>query len=302
MVRILDEKMAKNIWDDNILQLSNPTYYQSYDYSRTYMEDEEINFLYDNDGGKKIYAFAKLKKGFVTIPFGPIVSSNVTVEDIMKFITEVSQIYQQDVMFSISDDQIEDFNNRFGDIQKDWYFVTPLIDTTLSMEEILHNCNENRRRIIKKGLVNIPRENIRFGIEYIDDFYKLYNKRMSETGGRVDFSLDYLEHNLSEKNSDLVVCLDKGKVIAGHVIYRFGNTLITRYNCFDSDYSKISPSARIDYELINYACSNSNIDYYDMSGLATGEEITEKTSNINRYKQSYGPTKILRYQWYRYKK
>ena len=302
MVRILDEKMAKNIWDDNILQLSNPTYYQSYDYSRTYMEDEEINFLYDNDGGKKIYAFAKLKKGFVKIPFGPIVSSNVTVEDIMKFITEVSQIYQQDVMFSISDDQIEDFNNRFGDIQKDWYFVTPLIDTTLSMEEILHNCNENRRRIIKKGLVNIPRENIRFGIEYIDEFYKLYNKRMNETGGRVDFSLDYLEHNLSEKNSDLVVCLDKGKVIAGHVIYRFGNTLITRYNCFDSDYSKISPSARIDYELINYACSNSNIDYYDMSGLATGEEITEKTSNINRYKQRYGPTKILRYQWYRYKK
>ena len=47
---------------------------------------------------------------------------------------------------------------------------------------------------------------------------------------------------------------------------------------------------------------NDEIDYYDMSGLATGEEITEKTSNINRYKQSYGPTKILRYQWYRYKK
>ena len=165
MVRILDDKMAKNIWDDNILQLSNPTYYQSYDYSRTYMEDEEINFLYDNDGSKKIYAFAKLKKGFVKIPFGPIISSNVGVEDIMNFITEVSQIYQQDVMFSISDDQIEEFNNIFGDIQKDWYFVTPLIDTTLSMEEILHNCNANRRRIIKKGLINIPRENIKYGVE-----------------------------------------------------------------------------------------------------------------------------------------
>ena len=63
MVKILDEKMAKKIWNDQILQLSNPTYYQSYDYCRTYMEDEKIDFLYDNEGDKKIYAFVKLKEG-----------------------------------------------------------------------------------------------------------------------------------------------------------------------------------------------------------------------------------------------
>ena len=83
------------------------------------------------------------------------------------------------------------FNDKFGDVQKEWYFVTPLIDTSLSMDELLKNCNENRKRIIKKGLINIPSENIKFGIDYIDDFYKLYNRRMDETGGGVDFSLDY---------------------------------------------------------------------------------------------------------------
>ena len=125
---------------------------------------------------------------------------------------------------------------------------------------------------------------------------------MSETGGEVDFSKDFLEKCLDNPTSHLVVCLDSDKVIAGHMVFTFGNTVITRFNCFDSDYYKISPSARIEYELIKRSCENPLVDYYDMSGLACGEDISIKLQTINHYKESYNPTIIYKYQWYKYKK
>ena len=77
--------------------------------------------------------------------------------------------------------------------------------------------------------------------------------------------------------------------------------MITRYNCFDSDFSKLSPIARIDYELLKYASESSEIKYFDMSGLAVDKNITEKEYNLNRYKLSYRPQKELSYQFVKYK-
>lgn len=300
MIKVLDSEDAKKIWDETILSLSNPTYFQSFEYSKAYKEDGDIEFVYTNDTDKKIYGFIKHKNGVLTMPFGPIISSNVSEEDIMKFIVELSNKYNESVVFAVSNDMIDGFNEKYPGLEKTWLFVTPVIDTTLPIETIVKNSTENRRRIIKKGLANISSDRIREGSEYIDDFYDLYLRRMNETNGEVDFTYPQLATYLEDPTTHLVVCLDDKKVIGAHVLFTFGSAMITRYNCFDSDYSKISPAARIEYEMIKKACENPTIETYDMSGLAVGDNVDEKLANINRYKKSYNPTKVLRYQWYKY--
>ena len=302
MIKILSLEEVKGFWDEVIISLANSTYFQSIDYAKAYKNDDEIKFIYSNEDEKKIYGFVKIDNEKIKMPFGPIVSSNVTPDDIMKYIIEISNYYNKSVTFSASNSLISGFDQKYQFLEKKWLFVTPIIDTTLSIETIVKNSTENRRRIIKKGLINIPSNHIKEGIEYLDDFYKLYIKRMAETGGEVDFNHEELEDYLTKPTSHLVVCLEGNQVIAGHMVFTFGNTMITRYNCFDSNYAKISPSARVEYELIKRACENPKIENYDMSGLAIGDNVNKKLLSINRYKQSYNPTKINKYQWYKYNK
>ena len=302
MINILNKEKALKIWDQTILTLDNPTFFQSVEYAKAYKEDKEINFIYLDDPDKKIYGFAKISDDEVRMPFGPIVSSNVTEEDVMNYVIEISKYYNRNVVFVASTSLIRGFEEKYPDLEKVWLFVTPALDTTMPIETIVKNSTENRRRIIKKGLVNIPNDRIREGVEYLDDFYNLYQKRMKETGGEIDFTKVMLEKYVAEPTSHLVVCLDGKKVIAAHMAFSFGRTMLTRYNCFDSDYAKISPAARIEYELIKRSCEDPMIDTYDMSGIAIGDDISEKLKGINRYKESYNPTKILRYQWYKFNK
>ena len=300
MIKILNEEKAKNVWNNTILPLLNCTYYQSYEYAMVYKKQDKVEFIYLDDANKKICGFVKIEDDILKMPFGPIVSNNVSTSDVINFIKEISDYYDKNILFLLSNSLISEMNDI--NIKKDWLFVTPIIDTTLSIDTIIKNSTENRRRIIRKGLKAIPSENIKCGIRYLDEFCNLYEKRMRETNGEVDFTYDILEGYLKQVNSNLVVCLDKNKVIAGHMIFSFGDTLITRYNCFDSEYSKISPSARIEFELIKNACENVNIKNYDMSGLAVGDEISPKSMGINRYKESYNPTKRYVYQWYKYER
>jgi len=302
MIKILTLEEAKRVWDSTILTLENPTYFQSVDYAKAYKGNSEVEFIYSKEEGKSIYGFVKIGENKVKMPFGPIVSSNVTPEDLIEYIVEISKHYNKNVVFAASNGLIPVVDQNYPDLEKIWLFVTPVIDTTLPIETIVKNSTENRRRIIKKGLANIPSDRIHEGIEYLEDFYKLYIKRMAETGGEVDFTTDTLAKYLKEPTSHLVVCLDGSKVIAGHMVFSFGKTMITRYNCFDSDYAKISPAARIEYELIKRACENPLIENYDMSGLAVGDDVSKKLMSINRYKESYNPTKVFKYQWYKYKK
>lgn len=300
MIKILSLEEAKKIWDDSILSLSNPTYFQSFEYARAYMEDDDVEFVYSNDTDKKLYGFIKHTKDGIKMPFGPIVSSNCTEEDIMNFIVEISNKYHDSVVFSVTDGMIPKFEENYNGLEKIWLFVTPIIDTTLPIETIVKNSTENRRRIIRKGLANISADRIQESPEFIDDFYNLYLKRMRETNGEVDFTYDQLATYLEDATTHLVVCLDDTKVIGAHVLFTFGPSMVTRYNCFDSEYSKISPAARIEYEMIKRACEDPLIETYDMSGIAIGDDIDKKLANINRYKQSYNPTKVLKYQWYKY--
>jgi len=303
MIKFYNEESIKEIWDSNILNLSNPTFYQSYNFSQICKDGKKVVYVCDRDNYDdiKIMCFAKIYDDRISIPFGPVFKSDITINEILDFVDNIRKLYNKSVVFSLPPEFINEKILLNSNLEIGWHFVTPLVSTENSIEKIVKNCNENRRRIIKRVLNNIPQSDMKMGLKYADDFIKLYEKRMKETNGEIDLSINYLNKLLEYDNIKLTVCLNNDKLIAGSVTFEYGDTLITRYNCFDSDFSKLSPIARIDYELLKYASESSEIKYFDMSGLAVDENITEKEYNLNRYKLSYRPQKELSYQFVKYK-
>jgi len=301
MIKILDKENAKKIWDNTLLTLGNPNFYQSYNYSEICQGNANVEYVYSCNelGNVHIMGFIKIDEDKVSIPFGPIFNTNCSFSDVMDFITEIRYKYQKKVNFCLPEEFVQDEINKY-DIEKGWCFVTPLIDTDKSIDLIVQNCNENRRRIIRKVLQDISDDQIVIDSKYAEEFMRLYKRRMAETNAELDLSLDYLEKILSYDNTKLTACVKDDNLIAGSITFEFGDTLITRYNCYDSNFSKLSPIARVDYDLLKYASLNSEIKYYDMSGLAVGDNINNKELNLNRYKLSYRPKKTLSYQWYKY--
>lgn len=302
MIYFFKEEQAKEIWDDMTLLLSNPTYYQSFNWSKINEGISPAEYVYSKNacGNINIMGFVKIVDNErVSIPFGPVFDSNVSYEEVLDFIGEIRKYYNKKVSFSlpygfINDDIITKFN-----LEKGWYFATPLVDTNKSIDDIVKGCDENRRRIIRKVLRTFPPESIQSGSVYAEEFMSLYTRRLIETSAEQDLSMENIEKMLKYDNTALTVCLDNNKIIAGSLTYEFGDTLITRYNCFDSNYFKFSPVARIDYELLKYASLNPSLKFFDMSGIVEGDNISDKEKNLNRYKNSYRPSKILRYQWYK---
>lgn len=302
MIQILEKEKARCVWDSSVLSLSNPTYYQSYNYSQICKGNADIEYIYKKNilGQIDIMGFVKIDDSKVTIPFGPIFAASVSFIEVMEFINDIRKHYNKPVTFSLPKEFVDEQHILEYNLSKGWCFVTPLVDTNKTIEMIVKGCNENRRRIIRKVLQNISQDSIRNGAQYLESFIELYARRMQETDGEMDLSLDLLDKMLAYDNTQLTVCMDRDRVIAGSVTFEFGNTLITRFNCYDSEYHKLSPIARIDYELLKYASLKDGIDYYDMSGLAEGTEISDKQRNLNRYKLSYRPSKVNTYQWYRH--
>ena len=298
MFNYISQKNAETEWDRLLLSFDTPAYSQSYSFSKLGKGQPEFITFETEKGVVACYLDVRPKE--IKIPFGPVFNKGITSEQIYSCMLKIKQHYNLPVTFFLAgDDLISEFEQKHPDLQVMWSFTTPIIDTNVSIDDVLRRCNENRRRIIKKGISNFLPDQIRIGAQYAKEFYDLYNRRLNETGGMVDFSYEYLTNMLKQKGIELIVCLDNAKVIAGHIIVTFGNTMTTRYCAFDSQYAKFSPSARIDHYCIERACALPEILYYDMSGWANEEVASEKLLNINRYKKSYGPTIYRKYVAYK---
>ena len=127
------------------------------------------------------------------------------------------------------------------------------------------------------------------GIDNAEDFYFLYQKRMFENNFVTEFDLDFLKLILEQKNTGIVMCRnDNYQPMSGLVYFVFGDVIITRYNAFDSEFQHLNPGSYLDFHMITRIVNDNNLFYYDMSGYATDVNSSQKSLNINRYKETYG--------------
>ncbi len=73
MLEFISLDLAKETWDNIILKLYNPTFYQSYTYAMNYGSNDQIKFIIQkNDNNINFACFLKEEKDIIKVPFGPI--------------------------------------------------------------------------------------------------------------------------------------------------------------------------------------------------------------------------------------
>lgn len=296
----MNDKDARIKWDNILMEAPEYNFFQSYDnsYLRQFNGDSTLFYLLTDElGDILITAMVVVGNEQMSIPFGPIIYKPISQELLFNCLKQIQKEYNLPLQFSI-----EDMNkNKFPfvkDLENIWTYSTLLLELD-DMEQIMKGFNQNRRRIIRKTLKNLNQSIISNNPNEVENFYNMYCDRLKITGGEVDFSLEELEYMLKCPSVELHMCKMDEVDLAGIVSFRFGNTLINRYNCTNTDFLNLNPNCYLDYTLIKQGTEDDTLRYYDFSGYADGENISPKEANINRYKLSYGPQKKLKYRWYK---
>ena len=306
MVIELSREKAHIKWDKLLKQLDNPNFYQSYANGQIegYKERSPRYLIYYEDGQILAMVMCLYKENITTIPFGPILNTNVCENKLYEILLAIEKYLNTKLVFSIEENNFNKYRNILNNSLLYWDFTTVQLDIqNKSIEELKKNFNTNRRRILKKCLLNLKDAIIIDSKDNMDIFYNLYTKRLKETGGSLDEDRFYFENLINQDNTGVLLCENTDhEVLSGLIYYKFYDTLITRHNAFNSKYAKLNPGTYLDYYMINKVIQDNDLKFYDMSGLATGPNISEKEFNINRYKNSYGPTKKLHYKWLEFKR
>lgn len=296
MIKEIDKKWAMQNWDNLIKNYNNANFYQSFSNSliRNFGTSETKFYIYfDKLEVPKILAIVCIEKDIISIPFGPVFSSDITESELIDFLYNIKKKYNLPLEFSVNNN-FKILENNLNEI---WDFSTIILELD-DINILEKNFNENRRRIVKKTLINLKDSIISTDPSNAKKFYEIYCKRLSQTNGIVDFTFEELEHMLKVPNVKLNLCEMNNEPLGGILTFRYNDTLINRYNCTNPDFLKLNPNTYLDYNLIQMASKNPSLKYYDFSGFVEGQELEQKTINLNRYKLSYGPKKINKYKWY----
>ena len=302
MINELTKEEARNSWDQLLVKLPKSNFYQSFSNGQIKGIKNKDRYLLYYDGNELLAMFMCLcKKNKVSIPFGPIYRRELEEKQLLEILLDVKKYFNTNLVFSLESDVFDKYSNIVRKYPVYWDFTTVQIDVgNKTFEEVRKGFNSNRKRIIKKCLNDLRDSIIVDDRNNIDIFYKLFVNRLNDTHGEIDVNLDYLTNMVEQKNTGLLMCFNKELIpMSGLIYYSFNDTLITRYNAFDSKFAHYNPGTYLDYYMINKAINSNNISFYDLSGIATGDNIDEKALGINRYKESYGPTKVLHYKWFK---
>ena len=299
MIKSVDECFTSTQWDNLISTYDNSNFYQSYSnfLIRNYKDNKsKLYIYYDKNQIPKIAAMVVDEFDVISIPFGPVFDKDISEEEIIDFLSYIKNQYKLSLEFSI-DSEYKNIN-FIKELDEVWNFSTILLELN-NIENLRKGFNENRRRIVKKCLTNLKDAIISEDPSNAQRFYKIYCERLEQTGGIVDFSFDELEHMLKTPNVKLHLCQNGSDDLGGIITFRFNDTLINRYNCTNPKFLSLNPNSYLDYTLIKNATIDPNLKFYDFSGFVEGDNLDQKTMNLNRYKTSYGPKKIKSYNWYK---
>lgn len=292
---IIDNKQ----WDDEISKSEDCTFYQSSNNRGLCEFNGAKTYCIKYQGEEsKILAMVAVYPSFISIPFGPIIYGKQDEKELLNFLNIVRRKFRLPVKFCLFNEKIDNYSWIQNNARNVWNFTTALLNVDSDIDTIKARFNQNRRRIIRKALVNLKDSIISMDKNNAELFYKMYSERLYTTHGEVDFTSNELLNMLRNENVNLYMCILNSKPIAGIVTFKFNDTLITRYNCTDTKYLSLNPNTYLDYYLINKGIKDPNLKYYDFSGISEETSNETKLKNIDRYKYSYGPNLIKKYNWY----
>ena len=174
----------------------------------------------------------------------------------------------------------------FDDVTPSSYYYTHTLDLLENEEQILSHFRDSTKRNIKKATKEGVEVSISNSSESIREFYRLNCMTRKHHGLPPQpfyFFENIYDHILSKDQGMVILASHDKKVIAGAVMFFFGNRAIYKYGASDRTYQHLRPNNLIMWQAINWCAQNGHKDF--LFGK------TERENNgLLQYKRGWGAT------------
>ncbi len=272
-----------SIWRKNLGEFEDSTFYHqllwrdvvkdTYGYKPIYLvaEDGDVRGLLPLFGIDNIFG-----KRLISVPFAPYGGICAKDESARRALKEYAKSLAKDV------DYLE--LRCFGDGGEFCTFILKLKDE----ESMWNDLNKKVRNSIRKAV----RSGLTFEIDdgRLDEFYSVYFKNMHEIGSPVH-PRSFFERLLKHDCVSLALVELDGKVIAGTILLKYRDTVISGWAGSDRRYLKLRPNNLLYWGCITYAWE-SGFERFDFGRSLVG-------SGTFRFKRAWGgKEKYLKYEFY----
>lgn len=305
----IKEITEKKTWEDFLLQCSEKTFCQSFNWGEFNKEmgDKVYRFgIYDNE---KLIAVAqtlrvKAKRGtFIFVPHGPVILEGNSLEIMKALLEHLKDLGKKEKasfirfspVFQLNAENVKMFK-ELGTINAPIHMHPELtweLNTTVSEEDLLKGMRKTTRYLVKQAEKNSDVEIVKSVDEKdLNEFEKVY----LETAGRHSFTPfpeKYLKRELEAFKDDNEIVIFSGKyqgeTVSSAMIIYWSNRAFYHQGASSSKYSKIPISYLLQWEAIKEA-KRRGCEIYNFWGVVPDNEKNHPWAGLSLFKKGFGGT------------
>jgi len=171
--------------------------------------------------------------------------------------------------------------------------ISSVIDLdSYEKEDILSNCNNNKKRQIKKAIKNGLRLSILTNDNELKEYYSILEENMRKFGKKPVHSYEELKEFKNFRLRDEIIFMGiflEDKMIAGAMLFNFNNKVLhAQYISSKQDYLNLFPVQFLYYKIIEYAIKK---EYKYVSwGISTLNHGRDLNKRLIEFKTAFGST------------
>jgi lipid II:glycine glycyltransferase (peptidoglycan interpeptide bridge formation enzyme) len=230
------------------------------------------NFLIKDKKIMGLISLTKEKKAFFTryASQGLLISQKENKNKIIDLIKQITK----DANYL----RINNIKNAIRDKTTPITFILNCKD--LELKEIFDKKLESRaRRAIKKAIKNKLQIKISNSEKELEEFYKIYTKKMKEYG-TIPYSLESLKELIKNKEYKIFNIYHENKIIAGGTMIVYKKRITNHLAASNKEFLKFSPNNFLYYSMIKFAKEN------DLETINYGPSL--ESDRVAKFKISMG--------------
>ncbi|MFA7170213.1 MAG: peptidoglycan bridge formation glycyltransferase FemA/FemB family protein [Candidatus Paceibacterota bacterium] len=304
---IVKEIKDKNIWESFILNCSEKTFCQSWNWGNfnESMGDTVWRFgIFEEDELIAVFQTLKIKakRGvFLFVPHGPVILKGETKKIIEEILVHLKDLGRKEKVAFIRFSPILEKNKDNVKIFKDLGFrnapihmhpeLTWELNISLDEEEVLKGMRKTTRYLVKQGEKN-KEINIVKGTddEALEDFERVYLETASRQSF-TPFSFKYLKKEVEafEKDGEVVIFSGKynGETVSSAIIIYYSNIAFYHQGASSLKYPKIPVSYLLQWEVIKEA-KRRNCRLYNFWGVVPESNKNHPWAGLSLFKKGFG--------------
>jgi lipid II:glycine glycyltransferase (peptidoglycan interpeptide bridge formation enzyme) len=276
-----------------VLRSPNPDFHQSaawYDHLGAIGTDRRVLLVVEDDRVAATALFFS-DEGMWTLWRGPVGEATADAFDAL-----VDHVLDQGPTMLVLTPEWSALADERPELELDGEYVTHLLRLDVDPRRFLTRMAATTRNRVRRA--QRAGVTVRVAGPHLEEFYALYAAEMRRVDSPDEASLEELADLCGSRGCVLLTAWLDGRLAAGTVALDHGGVLNLRYVATAPELRVAAPMNLLYHEAMLWGRATGHT-WLDVSGIATGTMLDERTAALNRFKAGFGCDARLRFPAYR---